>query len=150
MGFRFYRRVKILPGISLNLSKGGLSLSAGVRGARLTFGQRGITRSLGIPGTGLSVRDTISSGSQYIQKSKQLSTGDRQNDEFVKDLLKSGSRRVSLNTQELKEMYDRIKTDDRIKAVNPSTGRKVSLRELEAKNTTDGNTRSHRRKSKNN
>jgi hypothetical protein len=115
MGFRLYRRVKILPGISLNVSKGGLSLSAGVRGARLTFGQRGITRSLGIPGTGLSVRDTISAGSNHIQMSKQLGTGARQNDEFVKDLMKSGPREVSLTTQELKEMYDRIKKDSQLK-----------------------------------
>jgi len=38
MAFRLFRRIKIAPGITLNLSKSGLSASAGVRGARVTLG----------------------------------------------------------------------------------------------------------------
>ena len=53
MGFRFYRRVRICPGVSVNLSGGGPSLSLGVRGAHVTLGRRGITRTVGLPGTGL-------------------------------------------------------------------------------------------------
>jgi hypothetical protein len=33
MGFRFSRRVGILPGVKLNFSGSGVSLSTGVRGA---------------------------------------------------------------------------------------------------------------------
>lgn len=51
--FRFYRRVRIFPGLSVNLSKSGPSLTVGVRGAHMTFGRRGVTRTVGIPGTGL-------------------------------------------------------------------------------------------------
>lgn len=51
--FRFYRRVRIFPGLSVNLSKSGPSLTMGVRGAHVTFGARGVTRTVGIPGTGL-------------------------------------------------------------------------------------------------
>jgi hypothetical protein len=51
--FRFYRRVSIFPGFSVNLSKSGPSLTMGVRGAHMTFGARGITKTVGIPGTGL-------------------------------------------------------------------------------------------------
>lgn len=58
MGFRLFRRVRIAPGLSVNLSKGGLSLSAGVRGARVTFGRRGVRRTVGIPGTGISYTET--------------------------------------------------------------------------------------------
>ena len=32
MGFRFYRRVRILPGVSVNFSRSGPSLSVGLRG----------------------------------------------------------------------------------------------------------------------
>jgi hypothetical protein len=53
MGFRFYRRLKIAPGLSVNFSRSGPSLSLGVRGAHVTFGKRGITRTIGLPGTGL-------------------------------------------------------------------------------------------------
>ena len=53
MGYlRFFRRKKIGPGLSLNLSKSGPSLSFGPRGAKMTVGPRGIRRTVGIPGTG--------------------------------------------------------------------------------------------------
>ena len=53
MGFRFYRRVRLFPGVSVNLSRSGPSLSVGVRGAHVTVGRRGVTRTVGIPGTGI-------------------------------------------------------------------------------------------------
>lgn len=48
-----------MPGLKLNLSKSGASLSAGVRGAHLNFGSRGVYGSVGIPGTGLSYRQRL-------------------------------------------------------------------------------------------
>ncbi len=51
MGFRFYRRVRLFPGVSVNLSRSGPSLSVGVRGAHVTVGKRGVTRTVGLPGT---------------------------------------------------------------------------------------------------
>jgi hypothetical protein len=53
MGFRFYRRLKIAPGLSVNFSRSGPSVSVGVRGAHVTVGRRGITRTIGVPGTGM-------------------------------------------------------------------------------------------------
>jgi len=53
MGFRFYRRIRLAPGLSVNLSKSGPSLSVGMRGAHVTFGKRGVTKTVGLPGTGL-------------------------------------------------------------------------------------------------
>jgi hypothetical protein len=50
---RFFRRVKVLPGLTLNLSKSGPSFSMGVRGAHVTVGRRGARRTVGIPGTGV-------------------------------------------------------------------------------------------------
>jgi hypothetical protein len=51
--FRFYRRMRIFPGLSVNLSKSGPSLSLGMRGAHVTFGSHGIRKTVGIPGTGI-------------------------------------------------------------------------------------------------
>ncbi len=51
--FRFYRRMRIFPGLSVNLSKSGPSLTVGVSGAHVTVGPRGVRRTLGIPGTGI-------------------------------------------------------------------------------------------------
>jgi hypothetical protein len=53
MGFRFYRRLRIAPGLSVNLSRSGPSLWVGVRGAHVTVGRKGVTRTIGLPGTGM-------------------------------------------------------------------------------------------------
>jgi hypothetical protein len=54
MGFRFWRRVRIIPGMRVNLSKRGVSASIGKRGLWLTVGPRGPARlTIGAPGTGL-------------------------------------------------------------------------------------------------
>jgi len=62
MGFRFFRRMSILPGVTLNLSKSGGSVSVGPRGAKVTMGTKGSRFTLGIPGTGLSYTTTFSLG----------------------------------------------------------------------------------------
>ena len=49
---RLWRRVKIAPGITINVSKSGPSVSLGPRGAKVTLGRRGVRQTLGIPGTG--------------------------------------------------------------------------------------------------
>ncbi|SBT06896.1 exported hypothetical protein [Candidatus Propionivibrio aalborgensis] len=60
MGIRFRRRIKLAPGLNLNLSGSGLSLSAGPRGASMTFGgRRGAYLNTGIPGTGLYTRERV-------------------------------------------------------------------------------------------
>ena len=51
--FRLFRRVRIAPGLTVNLSKSGPSLSLGVRGAHVTLGRTGIRKTIGLPGSGL-------------------------------------------------------------------------------------------------
>ena len=53
MEFRFFKRINIFPGIYLNLSKSGISISFGVTGAKITIGKKGIRKTFGLPGTGL-------------------------------------------------------------------------------------------------
>lgn len=50
---RLFRRVRLAPGINLNLTKRGPSLSFGVRGAHLTVGRNGVRKTVGVPGTGV-------------------------------------------------------------------------------------------------
>lgn len=54
MGFRFQKRVKLLPGVTLNLSKRGVSTSVGVKGLRVTKGHGKTRTTVGLPGTGIS------------------------------------------------------------------------------------------------
>jgi tetratricopeptide (TPR) repeat protein len=64
MGFTARKSFKVMPGVPMTVSKGGISTSAGVRGARVTQTASGkVTRTVGLPGTGLSHTKTIS-GSQ--------------------------------------------------------------------------------------
>ena len=53
VGFRLFRRVRIAPGLTMNLSKSGPSLRVGGRGAGVTFGHGQIRRTVGLPGTGM-------------------------------------------------------------------------------------------------
>jgi hypothetical protein len=53
MGFRFQRRFRVLPGVTLNLGKRNASVSLGVKGAHFTVGTRGTTETIGLPGSGL-------------------------------------------------------------------------------------------------
>lgn len=53
MSFRFQKRIKLFPGVHLNLSKGGVSLSLGAGPLTLNLGKKSsVTAS--IPGTGIS------------------------------------------------------------------------------------------------
>jgi hypothetical protein len=64
MGFRFQKRISILPGVRINLSKGGVSTSLGPRGADVNIGKDGVTANAGIPGTGLSYRQKLGGGAK--------------------------------------------------------------------------------------
>jgi hypothetical protein len=61
MALRFRRRVKLFPGVHVNISRSGVSTSVGVRGASMTFGKRGTYTNVGLPGTGISWRGRVTS-----------------------------------------------------------------------------------------
>jgi hypothetical protein len=54
MRWRFQRRKRIVPGVTLNLSRRGAGISVGPRGAKVSAGPRGITATLSLLGTGLA------------------------------------------------------------------------------------------------
>ena len=60
MGVRFQKRIKIFPGVYINLSKSGVSASVGGKGATVNVGSTGRKMvTVGLPGTGLSYRAPI-------------------------------------------------------------------------------------------
>ena len=61
MGLSFKKRIKILPGLNINLSKSGLGLSAGPKGAKVSLGADGKTR--------------VSVGKGSLRYSKTLESG---------------------------------------------------------------------------
>jgi hypothetical protein len=62
MGFSFRKRIKILPGAHINLSKSGVSTSIGTR-RRLTLnlGKRGMRSAASIHGIGIRYIENVSS-----------------------------------------------------------------------------------------
>ena len=61
MGFRFQKRIRILPGVYINLSKSGVNGSVGGHGATVNVGHDGRRMiTLGVPGTGMSYRVPLS------------------------------------------------------------------------------------------
>jgi hypothetical protein len=94
MAFRLFRRIKIAPGITINLSKSGLSASAGMRGARVTLGPRGVRRTVGIPGTGVSYSENRSIGGSP-KRARRSNSNTRPTDDEAHDLVTSLSSCLS-------------------------------------------------------
>jgi hypothetical protein len=59
MGFRFQKRIRIFKGLTLNLSKSGSSWTVGRPGASVNLRGDKVTGNVGIPGTGLSYRESL-------------------------------------------------------------------------------------------
>lgn len=59
MGFRFSKRIKIAPGIQLNLSKSGVGVSVGAKGLKISTGPKGTRLTASLPGTGISYTKQI-------------------------------------------------------------------------------------------
>ena len=61
MGFRFQKRIRIFKGLTINLSKSGSSWTVGCPGASVNIKDDKVTGNVGIPGTGLSYRQSLGS-----------------------------------------------------------------------------------------
>lgn len=62
MAWRVRKSVKIAPGVRLNFGKKGTSVTVGRRGAHITVGKNRVTRTVGIPGTGIYNTKTTTFG----------------------------------------------------------------------------------------
>lgn len=63
MGFRMSKSIQIVPGVRMNVSRSGIGYSVGGKGVRVTKHANGrVSRTLSVPGTGLSHQQTLRSG----------------------------------------------------------------------------------------
>ena len=74
MAWSFRKRIKIAPGVHINLSKSGVSTSIGPKGAKVTMGPKGTYLHTGIPGTGIYNRQKIGPGQVGITPPSSPST----------------------------------------------------------------------------
>src|SRR5215211_9082837 len=54
MPVRFRRTFTLLPGVKVNVSKGGMSITVGTKGFHLNFSKHGVRQTTGLPGSGIS------------------------------------------------------------------------------------------------
>ena len=95
MSFRFWRRIRLAPGITLNLSKSTGSLSFGPPGAKYTVSPRGNRATAGLTGTGLfyTVHDRKRAGRGGTAPATQVRQQDRLDLNFFQRLLTPMSER---------------------------------------------------------
>ena len=89
MGLNFRKSVSLGKLAKLNLSKSGVGISFGVRGARYSVNTNGTRRAtLGIPGTGVSYTKTFSSKNKKSTKAKKKELEKNENlvEEFNQDI----------------------------------------------------------------
>ena len=89
MGFRFQKRLRILPGVALNFSKSGVSLSLGPRGAQINIGSQGVRGTVGIPGTGVSYSKKLTGKSAPQKEDLKV--------DFLEKLTLSGEQEALIN-----------------------------------------------------
>jgi hypothetical protein len=71
--------------VKVNVSKGGISLSVGKRGATLNFSKRGVRQTVGIPGSGLSHSSYIVKNKTDEDKEKEAEKDDQRSEEAASD-----------------------------------------------------------------
>jgi len=59
MALRFRKRVKLLPGLWLNVGKSGISTSVGTTGVRINLKDGAARTTISAPGTGISYSSTV-------------------------------------------------------------------------------------------
>lgn len=72
MAWKYRKRIKIAPGVTINVSRSGVSTTIGPKGARVNIGKNGTYLNTGIPGTGIYDRHKIGSGTS--RRSSAMST----------------------------------------------------------------------------
>ena len=100
MGLNFRKSITICKGVKLNLSKSGVSVSGGIKGARVSLNSKGQSRAtLGIPGTGVYYTKTLgnigkSKSGKTAAKSKSKASTKKEEIAKKKEELKANNNAV--------------------------------------------------------
>ena len=54
MPVRIRKSFNLFPGVKMNMSKGGMSITVGRKGFHLNFSKRGVRQTVGLPGSGIT------------------------------------------------------------------------------------------------
>lgn len=80
MPIRFHRQFTLFPGVKVNVSKTGMSITVGGKGFHLNFSKRGVMQTTNLPGKGLSHRSYILKGEEDDESQENEGTKKRSSD----------------------------------------------------------------------
>ncbi|WP_028298941.1 DUF4236 domain-containing protein [Olivibacter sitiensis] len=86
MAWSFRRRIKIMLGVHLNLSRSGISTSIGVKGASMTFGRNGTYLNTSVPLLGVYNRQKLPTGNSNPQPDYPVWQAERLDNIFSADV----------------------------------------------------------------
>jgi hypothetical protein len=70
MPIRFHRQFTLFPGVKVNVSKTGMSITIGGKGFHLNFSKRGVMQTTNLPGKGLSHRSYLFKNDEGDERKK--------------------------------------------------------------------------------
>lgn len=79
MAIRYRKRIRIIPGVHINLSTSGVGLNIGVPGLNLSLGNQK-SLNVGLPGSGISYKH------HFGESKKEIKDNDYNNDKYVSDV----------------------------------------------------------------
>lgn len=94
MPVRIRKTFTLFPGVRVNLSKGGMSLSVGRKGFTLNFSKQGVRQTTGLPGSG------ISHTSYLFKKEDDDKEKEKANKERASDVDKKPKKRARRSPEE--------------------------------------------------
>ncbi|RUT72050.1 DUF4236 domain-containing protein [Flavobacterium cupreum] len=99
MAWSIRKRIKIIPGVHLNLSKSGITTSIGVKGASMTFGKSGTYLNTSVPILGINNRQKLSGSGTNLKPETYNDTIELSDNIFSSDIQEITSQ----NMQGIKE-----------------------------------------------
>ena len=77
MPVRFRRTFTLFPGVKVNVSKGGMSITVGRKGFHLNFSKHGVRQTTGLPGSGISHTSYLYKNDDEADEKDKAETGER-------------------------------------------------------------------------
>jgi hypothetical protein len=96
MPIRIRKSFNLFPGVKVNMSKGGMSISVGRRGFHLNFSKRGVRQTVGLPGSGVSESSYLFKNNSDEDKKEGKAEKDQASAEETEEKPKRKSTRRTL------------------------------------------------------
>lgn len=93
MPVRIRKSFNLFPGVKVNMSKGGMSITVGRKGFHLNFSKRGVRQTVGLPGSGISESSYILKNKADDDK-KEAEKEERSSEEVAEKPKRKGTRRT--------------------------------------------------------